>query len=288
MDGISREQTDEGRMYTADGIQVPSVTTVLSRLDEDTSGLEWWKQQNDGQGDNADHEHLFWYKRHRGTLAHVAALGPLADRPLWSADEQSSLEAIAAHRNDVDRIYSVVKDHDVWDVDSWPDLPMWRAEHGADGLATLQDVLRMDVNYVRSAFAEVRTELGITPESVVDVERYVINETVGYGGQADLVYDDGDERVIADLKTSSGLRHKHRLQALAYARALPYEVDRMEVIRLHPDTHSWHVHSPTDASEHHDTDYWFSGQYGDVDYVDETDMWATFTDLAASHPINDG
>jgi hypothetical protein len=286
MDGISREQTEHGRMYTEDGQQVPSVTNVLGLLDEDTSGLEWWKEQNDGQGNNADHEHLFWYKRHRGTLAHAAVLDPLADRPLWGTDEHSSLEAIERHTNDVDRIYSVVKDHEVWDMEEWPALPLWRAEHGSDGLADLTDVLRLDVNFARSAFAAVREALGITRDAVRDVERYVLHSDVGYGGQVDLVYDDGDSTVVADLKTSSGLRHKHRLQTVAYAHALPYEVDRTEVIRVHPDSQTWHVHSPVNASEHHDTDYWFSGQYSDVAYEDEQDMWETFTALAEQHPTN--
>jgi len=83
------------RVYTKtqdDGTEVhmASVTTVLETRDDDKSNLYAWQERNDGTGDNAFHEHLFWYSRHIGTLGHWHALKELDnDLDAESADSVS-------------------------------------------------------------------------------------------------------------------------------------------------------------------------------------------------------
>jgi hypothetical protein len=99
------------RVYSRDEIDLPSVTTVLKTRDDDKSGLYTWQDRNDGEGNNAYHEHLFWNSRHRGTLCHwhaLSSIGEGADSPAsstpeqgsavevpWSADEAGSRWAVA-------------------------------------------------------------------------------------------------------------------------------------------------------------------------------------------------
>jgi hypothetical protein len=101
MDDISRDVYKgvgpggiDVRLYTLDGLDLPSVTTILKTHDQDKSGLHAWQDRNDGEGDNAFHEHLFWNSRHRGTLCHWNALSRLGEVP-WSEDEASSRWALA-------------------------------------------------------------------------------------------------------------------------------------------------------------------------------------------------
>lgn len=309
---IERGEDDDGRRWYTDGAdEYMSVTTVLDFLDEDTGGLDWWKSQNDGEGDNAHWQHLFWYTRHRGTLCHYQALKKFEDHfeseDMWSKDEASSMksinegpqislgdveefEAADATTNMDDILYSVlVRQNTVSSRDQY--------EHLLRDNTELIDVAMDDMSYFVDTFATVCEELGITNESVLAVERFLLNGTEGYGGQADLLYEDpGGNVVVADLKTGS-FRQKHRLQSVAYAKAMEEadvveEVDRVEVIRIHPDKELWQVHSHTvpshvehlyDESEPETSNYtdahWFEDKYGDFSYEDLDDMWSTFQRL---------
>lgn len=101
----------------------------------------------------------------------------------------------------------------------------------------------------------------LSPQNVLAVEEYVYNHGDGYAGQYDLLYeypvddegvyigisdatDPADWRtVLADIKTSSGVRFDHKLQSAAYKRAIEQrsppghgvEIDECEIIRLYPD-----------------------------------------------------
>jgi hypothetical protein len=114
-----------------------------------------------------------------------------------------------------------------------------------------------DARMFDRTFRTVRAELGIIPESVVTVEEMVFDYDLSVAGQPDLVYDDphGD-RVLADLKTSSGLRDHHPHQAVVYGKVLPYDIDRYEIIRIHPDTGTWRVHTNDAVRGIHTTDGW--------------------------------
>lgn len=298
---ITRYQDDDGkRHYVSNGVDCLSVTTVLGELDESKKGLDWWKRQNNGKGDNADWRHLFWYKTYRGTLCHYQALVKFNDvfdgDTMWGEGEAEAMqELMAADKNErqydgddgtavlstpEDVKYSVLKDHGY--VRDWYDYHNKYESH------TLMDIHREDVAYFVDAFDEICEKLGITEESVIRVEQFMLNDEVGYGGQCDLLYEDPDGKVVvADLKTSSGLRQKHRLQSVAYAKAVEQddtidvdEVDRVEVIRIHPDTETWEVHSHEAPTEHHTTEYWYKDKYGEFEYDSNEEMWEIFKELS--------
>lgn len=306
---IGRGQDDEGRRWyeTPDGTRAMSVTTVLGFLEEDTTGLERWQAEHDGSGDTFHHEHVFWYSGPRGTLCHYQALCAFEDAfdgdDMWGAEEAESMEQIMegpsedafddASTDLEDVTYSILKNQNT--VTS-------RDEYDAlfRGNTRLVDVLRDDTEWFVDAFSEVREELGVADDDVIAVERFMLNDEDRYGGQCDLLYEDANGNVVlADLKTSSSLRQKHRLQGVAYkygveqADDIPVdEVDRVEVWRLCPDTREWQVHShtvPEHAQHLYDADdedarytdmYWFEDKWGEFEYEDIEDMWATFTGLA--------
>jgi hypothetical protein len=304
---ITRKSDDSGdRWYTnADGDRHMSVTSILNRLEEDTSGLDWWKSQNDGSGDAPYHQHLYWYSAPRGTLCHYQALKKLDegfDGELYGDEERHAQKQLADGPQDEDLIeewneadvptdtdaitYSVLKNQGT--VSS-------RDQYEAlfDNV-TLEDVCRKDCEWFVDAFDTVCDELGISNETVIAVERFLLNTDDMYGGQSDLLYEGPDgATVLADLKTSSGLRQKHRLQSVAYGKAIEKDesidvddVDRLEVIRIAPDKKDVVVHShltpefTSDVGIEYTDDYWFEDEYGDFEYESLEDMWEKFTDLS--------
>lgn len=299
---ISRDQDEKGRRWYErdDGTTFMSVTTVLDFLEEDTTGLDIWKERNDGEGGSPHHEHLYWYSGPRGTLCHLHALRTFEeaadDESLWGEEETKAIQKIVrgpsddafeeASTDETDVVYSILRKRNT--VTS-------RDEYDAlfAGSLSLSDIMYQDQQYFVSAFEAVCDLLGVTEDTVIAVEKFMLNEADGYGGQTDLVYEDphGDI-VVADLKTSSGLRHKHRLQAVAYAKAIEKaddvdveSVDRVEVWRIHPDSETWAVHShevPPHAEDvdNYTDDHWFKDKWGDFDYDDLEDMWTAFTELA--------
>lgn len=300
---ISRGQDTEGRRWY---VRHPnrggclSVTTILNELDEDLTGLHYWKEKHDGEGDAAHHEHLYWYSGRRGTLCHYQALVKFEsqsdDDSMWGTGESKAMTEILggpdddtfdeASHDEKEITYSVMKNQGiVADRDQWEGL---FAEN-----TDLIDVLKRDVDWFVEAFEKVCDLLGVNEDSVIAVEKFMLDEDIGYGGQTDLVYEDpGGNIVVADLKTSSGLRQKHRLQAVAYAKSVESSddidvdtVDRVEVWRLHPDSETWEVHSnkePEHAAEieNFTTDYWLEDKYGDFEYESVEAMWEKFKDLA--------
>lgn len=299
---IERGKDDDGRRWYVDGDDKGlSVTTILKHLDEDTTGLERWKARNDGQGDSPHHEHIFWYSGPRGTLCHYDALSQFEDHfegdEMWGEEEASSIEDVmvgpspddfedGASAENRSVAYSLLVNHDVLD-----------SREQFDALfpdPSLTTILERDRNWFEDTFEEACSRLYIDESDVIAVEKYLVAEADGnvFGGQADLVYRDADGNVVmADLKTSSSLRHKHRLQVAAYANAieqtegLPDEVDRCEVWRFCPDDESVAVHAEW-VPEHDQTDlvtddHWFDDKWGDFSYEDRADMWKTFCRLAA-------
>lgn len=136
------------------------------------------------------------------------------------------------------------------------DLKPWLSEldNQYDGVRAWERAMR-EVNTVCRLFErEVIDRKGLSPEDIVAAEEYVVvDEPVPYAGQADLVYEDraeqssasvssqttsdsdGDETVLADLKTSGKVRDGYKLQLGAYAHALPYDIDTVEVISIDPE-----------------------------------------------------
>ena len=304
---ISR--SDDHSYYQKGQDKYPPVTNIINEMDQDMTGLRIWRERNDGEGDAAHFEHLFWYARQRGTLTHHDALNPLAERELWGYEEGESITNIisgpdedtfdnASHcLNDI--TYSVAANH-------YYDYPSVRTQFNGD--LALLDILEDDIDYFLDEFSWIKDELGITDDSIIGVEEYVIHEDFGYGGQADLIYEDPDGRVVlADLKTSSGLRQANLLQGAAYKRALedsPYfdidEVHREEVIRINADKHDVAVHSahypehlrkeygPVVNVDWYDTGGFYTDEYDNYEYEDMDEIWSHFQTLTETyHQKND-
>lgn len=294
-DGIN----DGLRRYVLGDTVVFSVTTIIGKfLDEDNTGLKIWKRRNDGSGNNADHEHLLWYKTYRGTLCHYNALSTFEEHHsgtgMWGDGEREALNEMmrgpstgtfdeASHDNR-DVVYSILSDHG-W-VHSRDEFEHRWQDTG------IMDVQRVDTEYFMEAFETICNELGVDSGSVITVEHFLINKEYGYGGQCDLVYTDPNgETVIADLKTSSGLRLKHRLQAVAYKHAVEAaddipvdEIDRMEVWLINPENRTGRVHAnyvPEHAEEYswYTDEEWLTDPWDNFDYDSVEEQWEHFREL---------
>jgi len=267
----AHEELDEIRLYTYETDMLPSVTTVLKTRDEDMSNLHDWQDRNDGEGDNAFHKHLFWFKRHRGTLCHWHALSRLDPALDWSADECNSRTELAVqHEDEVaddtprEVLYSVLKSQHA--VESWgefydkyrPD----KSDYYANALLTQVD---RDIDFFVATFEHICDRLDISDEHIIAVEEFLFNDVDGYAGQVDLVYEcpTTGETVVADLKTSSGCYAKHKMQGAAYGRSvevlMDVDVGRLEVWRIHPDSGQWAVHCHEEPTEVHTSNYWREG-----------------------------
>lgn len=242
---------DENRIYEKEGQEgVYSVTTILDKKEDNgkENALKYWRKNNNGNGDNADWNHLLHYKTHRGTLAHYEAFNRfdhkfMHEDTMWTEDEKESHNELQERMGDDDYLYSVMNDKDwIPSRDAYEDY-MERED------TDLDDVLQQDLEYVRTEFDRICREKNIKASNVVEVEamfaRPPSEEHGGFGGQADLMYIDEDtgEHVVADLKTSKEIYDKHKIQAAAYAQAAMEDpelngdyVDRCEIIRICPDT----------------------------------------------------
>jgi hypothetical protein len=225
---------EEGRVYFADELpkDLPSVTTVTNeRVDPDKKeAIEGWEDWYDGSTERRSphHERQLDFKGWRGTLAHYAVLSQLGD---ISAGADDYFAQLGDSDRGFEEYYAEYKLKTMGEYD------------GAD---PWQKAIR-DSNYVCKEFDEIAKKRGITGESVIDVERYVIDQQWGYAGQFDLLYENDDgETVLADLKTSSAIRIDYKIQLAAYAHAIAEDVDRLEVIRIYPDDREVEVEDDTD------------------------------------------
>jgi len=242
---------EEKRHYEKDpDLDVYSVTTILDeKHDGEPDHIKYWKEANDGKGDNADWEHILEYKQNRGTMAHYAALSQLEehhphDEQLWSEDEKTSLNQIMNRVGDGDFEYSILKDR------GWTESVAAYQDYKEMEDNDLSDIFYQDMEFFKDAFAETMLNKGVTPEDVISVEHmFALPENTesghkGYGGQADMIYEDPatGEHVVVDLKTSKDVYDKHKHQAAAYAQAALESpdmngdyIDRAEIWRFHPD-----------------------------------------------------
>lgn len=266
---IKRELDEDGdRVYTDPDTPegVYSVTTILEKGQEDEegkTGLDYWKENNDGRGDNADWHDILHYKTNRGTLAHYAALNRFDHAyqqgdSMWTEDERESQDEINEKDGDNEYLYSIFKDKG-W-VESKEAFKKYLDRE--DG--SLQDVLTQDLNWIQEEFDKICRDKNIKASNVEEVEamfaRPASKEHAGFGGQADLMYTDPEtgEHVVADLKTSKRVYQKHKYQAAAYAQAAMESpdlngdyVDRVEIIRMNPENEETEVYEIEDFK-----DYW--------------------------------
>lgn len=241
---VSRYQDDYGRRHyqtTKNGEQVDvlSVTTIIDQK-ETPEALTEWQNRNDGEGDNANHEHLLWYKANRGTLCHYTALSIFEhahDEPeLYSEDEAESEEELD-NNHSPDKLYSLLNDKGIVET---------REEFNQlDNKPTIKDIYEEDAELFKQVFNTIMIKKGISSENILEIEKMFIAtpSEYGYGGQVDMVYREPEtgDTVICDLKTSSAVHDKHLIQGAAYAHALKSEnviddYDKVEVIRIHPDS----------------------------------------------------
>jgi len=211
-DTLQRRTTSSGRVYTdMEELFLPSVTTVLDELPT-PQGLKYWKQKYNGKDGKKHWKDILSYKANRGTMIHYNLLNEFAPEDIHSRNEEDSTDELKLNGN--------------WD----------RYE---------------DENiYAESAWQEIKEIRGITEENVLDVECFVTNEGIGYAGQFDLLYIDTDGNlVLSDLKTSKRVYDKHQLQLVAYENALSLDIDRLEVVRIHPDSESWEISHDSDWSK---------------------------------------
>lgn len=235
---ITRYIDDEGKRHynDEDGKDVLSVTTILDEM-EKPEELTAWQDRNDGEGDNADHEHLLWYKANRGTLLHYEVLSMFEDAheeaELYSEDESSSEDELFDSHSP-NKVYSILKDKDILEK---------QANFDPEDIS-LEEIYQEDKKIFKQIFNTIALANNINKDTVEEIERMFIaepEEGVGYGGQIDMIYKEGDKTVVADLKTSSGVREKHLLQGAAYAKAVGEDNIAVEVIRIHPDSGDWDV-----------------------------------------------
>jgi hypothetical protein len=267
------------RVYSYRGYNLPSVTSVLSRLGEHPSGagmspLDEWRFDHDGEGDDYDARHILWYTSRRGTLAHEAALAPLADRELWGEEErhaENDLKKLGGKKVEGDRsidvLYSIVK----WQG-KVEDRKQFFDEYGVVlPSRRIWELAELEVEQFKQRYGRMITELG--HERTVDVERYLFRPDLLVAGQIDLVYETmNGATVAADLKTSGSLREKNKHQIDAYARAVPAEVDRVEVHRIKPSGGAA-VHAPRDecATHCHTSRGWRESR---------AELWVEYQELA--------
>jgi len=243
--------------------KLPSVTTVLKTRDDDKSNMYDWQDRNDGEGNNAHHEHLFWYSRHVGTLGHWHALNELGDVP-WTEDEAQSAWALGNvstltdadenyeaedprtgrvfsergrnHEEILDNsarevLYSVLRgdrDKEGGIVSTWGEfydryVPYKNGSYYDNALVERAE---KDIEFFKDGILRLWNKLGISPLNTIAVEQFLFNEEYGYAGQVDLVYEDADGHiVVADLKSSSGCYDKHQIQGAAYAKSVEVAED---------------------------------------------------------------
>lgn len=253
---------------------MPSVSVVKAlRTDpEKKEMLDGWRSRYDGksQWSRPWHEDQKVFKGYRGTLIHYAILSALDDDPMgetyfhqvgdtdWGYEEYYAKYALKKWSKHAPSA----------NTDEVPYTPRnneYDGEHAWDRCVrdmkwATRSFKRTIIDGDTSSTDDVATkELidnsagdGILSQSdVIDVETYVYDEEYGYGGQFDLLYEDADgNTVLADVKTSSGVRFDHKLQSAAYKHALEsqgeHTVDRCEILRLHPDSEEVEISSSDD------------------------------------------
>lgn len=259
-----------------------SVVKELREDAEKEEILQHWRNNNDGKSKwgRPWYEDIKSFKGHRGTLVHFAILDALGDASgdtyyhnvgpdsdTWGREEYNSEYALkkwskkAPSANSSDPEIRAPRNNKYDGEHAWD-----RAVRGMKWATRAFKLAVIDGVETSPHFewhqGQPPSATGrLDPQNVLAVEEYVFNTTDGYAGQYDLLYEypvdaEGnylpdtsvsaapDSRtVLADIKTSSGVRFDHKLQSAAYKRALEQrsppghgpQIDECEIIRLYPD-----------------------------------------------------
>lgn len=215
--GLQRRTLDGvGRVYFSDDhdMYLPSVTTVLDQKPT-PEGLKYWKKKNNGKNGMPHWRDILNFKSYRGTLIHYHLLDPFSAEDIGGHNEEEAEEELKKGM----------------DYGSWQEY-------------------RANLFWAKDAWDELTAKHGINHDSVLDVECFVQNTSVGYAGQFDMLYIDEDNNVtLADIKTSKRIYDKHKMQLSAYMHAVNIDVDQCQVLRLHPDSETWEVSTSTEWLE---------------------------------------
>lgn len=248
--------------YDPDGAMPPAPSvSVIKALREDPDkedALNGWRQRYDGQSSwgRPWYKDQKAYKAYRGTLIHYTILAALADKALDTLDENHDPDA--SHHLDAsgDTYFHRVGDNG-WGYEEynakyrlkkWSDnapsantdkLSFSPRANKYDGEHAWDRTVR-EMRWAASTFKDEFLDTGhINPADVLAVEAFVCEPTHGYAGQFDLLYERDNKTILADLKTSSGVRFDHKLQSAAYVAAtehcLDIDIDSCEILRVYPD-----------------------------------------------------
>jgi len=218
----------------------PSVTTIKSLREdpEKADALQGWRERYDGQSQWARpwYKDQKVYKGHRGTLIHFAILDAIGDATGETYHHRVG-ETGWGHEEYYAE-YCLKKWSKKAPSANTTEVPYTPRGNQYDGEHAWDRAVR-EMKWAAQAFNEQFVQTGYLPiDSVERVEEYLYDTEYGYGGQFDLLYDDG-ETVLADIKTSSAVRFDHKLQAAAYKHAIEsttnVTIDRCEILRLYPD-----------------------------------------------------
>lgn len=256
------DDVDEIRVYYDPRGEMPPApsVSVIKALREDSDKadmLEGWRQRYDGKSAWARpwYKDQKFYKGYRGTLVHFAILSALADKAVETHTDNHN-PALDTHLDaSGDTYYHTVGD-DGWGYEEYYAeycLKQWSTkapsantdeirspQHNQyDGEHAWDRAVR-EMRWATQTFKTEFLDTGeIDPANVLAVEEFVCQPAHGYAGQFDLLYESEGETILADLKTSSGVRFDHKLQSAAYVAAAEYcldvDIDACEIIRLYPD-----------------------------------------------------
>lgn len=228
---LERHTYGDGRIYTDEkDIWLPSVSWVLDVREKPQQLINYEKRTSE-----AEKKWTKFYTQNRGTLIHWHLLSQLDEDLPWTEDEESSEQCLRGNR--VHEETGLTGDYETW--------------------MQFQD----DLEWAKEAWEYVCMKNSLGPDNTRDVELFVTNEQVGYAGQFDLLYNDGPDIVLADIKTGKFVYDKNLLQSVAYSHAVDVTVDRLEILRMNPDGKTWEVSS---------SDNWKESR---------EDLWDEFVDL---------
>lgn len=200
---------DDGRVYTDhDGLWLPSVSTVLDVREKPPALRKYLRNTTE-----SEKKQKTFYTQNRGTLIHWYLQKQLDPDLEWTDDEESSEQCLKGKK--VHEETGLTGDYETWQR------------------------FKQDKDWALDVWEMIRDVYDIHPENTLDVELFVMNTDAGYAGQFDLLYEDDGDVVLADIKTSKRVYDKHLLQLTAYAYAVNIAVDRMEVLRINPDSETW-------------------------------------------------
>jgi len=229
-----------------------SVTTIKDlRVDpQKDESLQGWRERFDGKSKYA---RPWWndqmaFKGHRGTLIHFSILSELGD-----ATGETYFHDVGGRDWGYEEYYSeyCLKKWSRKAPSANTDVVPTPQNNEYDGEHAWDRAVR-GMKWAAKSFKEQFIDRGhIDPSQIHTVEEYVFDEEYGYGGQFDLLYEAPDgATVLADLKTSSGIRFGNKLQLAAYKHAIEsrgqYSIDRCEIHRLHPDSESTEISCSTE------------------------------------------